>query len=380
MSYDVDNIIPINVTISPQGLGFANFATAVLFAPASELPGGFVEDTFREYSSTTELSVDFAAGTKTNDSASAWLGGIPATRKLIVYGVLAADASWTITLDKARNQIWWFWSFFVDTVYADEADVLEIASWSNLNESYFVNNQTATSSAEIRDPGNTTDISTQLTTLGYRFATSFPHATDAYAGTRLAKWFAAVNYSAVKSTITGEYKKLDGVAAEDITSTESSAMKQATKKAAFYSIVELQGSVDNGRVINSRSHSSFGEFMDDVVNLAAFTNNLKTTLFNAVANAQTKNGQDVVGQSVLIGAAKIVCEQYIANGYLGPRNYLDPDDGVTKFTFGYEILTQPEEILDLSDSDRADRKSAPIRIRIFRLGAIHIAPVDIFVV
>jgi hypothetical protein len=141
--------------------------------------------------------------------------------------------------------------------------------------------------------------------------------------------------------------------------------------------VDLQGSVDNGRVINSFSHSTFGEFMDDVINLAAFVNALKVSLYNAIANQTTKLGQDPVGQSVLIGAAKSIGEQYINNDYLGPRNYLDPDDGIVKFTVGYEILTQPEDILDLSDPDRAARKSAPLRIRIFRKGAIHTVDVDV---
>lgn len=380
MSYDVNNIIPINTVISPQGLGFANFATAVLFAPESELPVGFAVDTRREYSSMESLGVDFDAADETFKAANRWLGGIPATNKLIVWGVDDNDADWTTTLVKARNELWWFWSFFTGAVYANLTDVNDIASWSNSNESYFMNCQTSTeATANIRDPGNTTDIATVLTTAGYRFASTFAHATDPYAGISLCKWFAAVNYSAAKTAITGEYKKLSGVAAEDLSDTAYGAMTQATKKCQFYSVVELQGSVDAGRVINSLSHSTFGEFMDDVINLAAFVNALKTTLFNVTANQPTKLDQDPVGQALLIGAAKDVGEQYINNGYLGPRNYTDPDDGLDKFTAGYEVLTQATDILDLSDSDRDDRLSAALRIRIFRRGAIHTVPVDISV-
>lgn len=145
----------------------------------------------------------------------------------------------------------------------------------------------------------------------------------------------------------------------------------------FYTKVELQGAVDAGRVINTWSHSSYGEYMDDVINLAAFSNAASVNLYNAVANQPTKLGQDPIGQSVLIGAAKAFCQQYINNGFLGPRNYIDPDDGVLKFTEGYEILTQPEDILNLTSPDRAARKSAPLRIRIFRKGAIHQVPVDV---
>ena len=340
-------------------------------------PVGFSVDTFREYTSLTELSVDFDSTTEVHKAMSRWLGGIPATSKVKVWAKADADATITITLDKARNVVWWYWSFFTKDIYAAPATVIEIAEWSNSNESYFMNCQTAASATAIRDTGDSTDIASVLTTGGYRLASTFAHFTDPYAGISLCKWFAAVNYSADNSTITGEYKKLSGVAAETLTASEYSAMTQLTKKAQFYSTVELQGSIDNGRVINSWSHSTFSEWMDDVVNLSAFVNAIKVGLYNTIANALTKVGQDPTGQSLLIGNAKSTCERYISNGYLGPRNYTDPDDGVDKFTAGYEILTKPEDILDLSDPDRDDRKSAPLRIRVFRKGAIHQSIVDI---
>lgn len=372
MSYNVDNIINVNVRISPSGLGLANFASYTLFAPQSELPVGFDPDTRRVYSSLSDLSVDFATTTETYKAANRVLGGIPSSpNEITIYGRADADADWPTTLNKAYNSGWWFWTLVTAPVYAVDADVLAIANWCNGNEIMFPNNQTTTKAAEIRDPNDTTDIATQLTSAGYRTAFTFTHATDAYAGNALTKFFAAVNYSATNSTITGEYKKLSGVAAEDLSSTEHSAMQQDTKKAMWYGTVDLQGSTDQGRVINTLTHSTFGEYIDDVVNLAAFVNALKVVLYNTIANSTTKVGQDPVGQALLIGQARGVCEQYIANGYLGPRNYIDPDDAIEKFTAGYEILSKPEDILDISDADRDARKAAPLRIRLFRKGAIH---------
>lgn len=377
MSYNVDNIIQINTRISPAGLGFANFATAVLFAPESELPVGFDTDTHRTYDSLTALSVDFASTDETYLAANRWLGGIPATKSVIVWAVDDLDADWTTTLNKARNVLYWFWSFFTKAVYANLTDVAEIADWHNSNETFFMNCQTGASSDDIRDPVETSDIATTLTTSGVRTTATFAHATDPYAGIALCKYFAAVNYSATNSTITGEFKKLSGVAAESLTDSEYGAMRQATKKAVFYSVVELQGSVDAGRVINTFTHSTFGEYIDDVVNLAAFVNAIKVNLYNTIANSTTKIKQDPTGQALLIGAAREIGETYITNGYLGPRNYTDPDDAVDKFTAGYEILTKAEDILDLLDPDRDARRSAPLRIRIFRAGAIHESIVDI---
>lgn len=376
MSYDVDNIIPITTRISPAGLGFANFAKGVMFAPESELPVGFSPDTTRDYNSLTALSEDFASDTETYKAMTRWLGGIPSTSSITVYGVDALDADWTTTLNKARNTTWWFWTFVTADVYASVANVTEVAGWCEANETMFVNNQTGVAATAIRDPQDG-GIAKAFTTLGYRNTFTLTHATDPYAGNSLAKWFASVNYSAVASTITGEFKKLSGVAAENLTDTEYNAMLADTVKSVFYSVVDLQGSTDNGRTLNTFTHSSYGEFIDDVVNLYAFVNAIKVSLYNVIANNTTKLGQDPVGQAVLIGTARNVCEQYILNNYLGPRNYLDPDDGVEKYTVGYEILTKAEDILNLLEPDRDARKAAPLRIRIFRKGAIHSAAVDI---
>ncbi|WP_432783724.1 DUF3383 family protein [Pseudomonas corrugata] len=377
MSYPATNIIRINARISPAGLGNANFASAMLFAPETELPAGFAVDTYRSYFSLVALSEDFADTTETYKAAQRLLGGIPATRELKVWGAATADATRAATLNKARNILWWYWTMWTAPILAVKADVLAIAQWCEDNTSMFIDNQTGASVVEIRDPADVDDIATQLTTAGFRHVYTAAHATDAYAGSALAKHFAAVNYSADNSTITGEFKKSPGVAAESLSGTEYTAMQSATKKATFYSVVDNQGSIDSGRWLNTTTHSTYGEFIDDVVNLDACVNFLTTSLYNATANQTTKLRQTPQGQAVLIGAARATMQQFINNGYLGPRNYIDPDDGLEKYTAGFEILTKPEDILDLSDADRDAHKSAPLRIRLFRAGAIHIVDVDL---
>lgn len=375
MSYPASEIIPITARIRPTGLGFANFASAMIIAPNAELPVGFTVDTYRSYFSLLSLAADFASTTETYKTAQRWFSSTPAVRQVYVWGRNVTDTNFTQTLNAARNKVWWFWTFMTAPVLAVGSNVLEIAQWCEDNESMFVDSQTGAAAVKIRDPNDATDIATQLTTLGYRFAYTAAHATDGNAGAALAKQFAAVNYAGTNSTITGEYKKSPGIASEDLDDSAYNAMTKDTKKVTFYTTVDNQGSQDIGRWINTRTHSTYGEWIDDVVNLAAFTNSIRVNLYNTVANQITKLGQDPIGEAVLIGAARVTGKQYINNGYLGPRNYIDPDDGIEKYTIGYEILTQPEEILDLSDPDRDARKSAPLRIRLFRKGAIHIVDV-----
>lgn len=378
MSVNVDEIIPISTSIRPTGLGFANFAKAVLFS--TNISDKVPKNTYKVYKSLKALALDYAADTDTYKAANRWLGGIPATNELVVWAVDSTDASLTDTLNKARNKLWWFYTFVTEPVYNDAVKVAAVADWCNSNESFFMNCQSSGAAVDdIRNPSKSNDIASQFTSSGYRMVSTLANKLDPYAGIALCKWFASVNYQAAGTTITGEYRKLSGVKSEDLDDSAISAMKKPTKKCVFYTNVETGGSVDVGRVINSVTHSSYGEWIDDVINLAAFVNNLKVALYNAIANQPKKLGQDPRGQSILNGTAKSVCETYRSNNYLGPRNYLDPDDGVEKFTFGYEILTKPEEILDLLSPNRDARESAPLRIRIFRAGAIHLAPVDVSV-
>ena len=226
-----------------------------------------------------------------------------------------------------------------------------------------------TNDANVRDPSVSIDIVSRSVTQGSRRTFILSHATAKYAGFELAAVFSRVNFSITDSTITGELKKLPDTDAENLNKTAYGAME--SKGAVFYTKVETGGEVDNGRVINSKTTSTYGEFIDDVFNLDAFVNYLTVALYNALAKQPAKLKQTPEGQLTLINAANQVGQQFISNGYLGARNYTDPDDGETKLTQGYEVLTKADEILDLSDADRADRKSAPIRMRIFRAGAIH---------
>lgn len=376
MSYPADRIIQVNARISPAGLGFANFASATVFADPTEVTtASMTVDTRKTYFDAQEVAQDFPESSDTYKAAVSWLGGTPKMREVTIWMTAAGDASLTETLNKARDAFWWYWTIFTAPILAVKADVNTIASWCEDNASMLINSQTGTEVGNIRNQNKTDDVASELTLAGYRHVFTATHDTEKYAGSYLAKHFAAVNYSADRSTITGEFKKSPGVVAEDLTGSEIVAME--TKNAAFYSIVELQGSKDVGRWLNTITHSTYGEYIDDVVNLDAFINTLTVRLYNALANVTTKLEQTPRGQAVLLAVTRQVGEQYIANGYLGPRNYVDPDDGEEKYTIGFEILTKPEDILDLIPEDRDKRLSAPIRMRLFRAGAIHKGIIDL---
>lgn len=373
--FPIEQIIPITTRISPAGLSTANFASAMLFANKTELPSGFTKDTVRTYYSTSSLAADFAPTTETYKAGAKFLGSTPAVPKLTVWGTADDDTDIKTTLAKAFNKHYWYWTLVTKDVLATEADVLAIASWCEENSVMFPNSQTGEAVVKIRNPDADDDICSKLNKLGYRHAFTVAHATDPYAAYALIKHSASVNYSADNSTIDTEFKKSPGVAAEDLSDTEQNAM--VTKRCAFYSVLDLQGSTDSGRWLQTWSHSTYGESISDIVDLDAFVNSLRVELYNTIVNQTTKLPQTPVGQEALIGAAKRVGRQYIRNRYLGPRNYISPDTGLEAYTEGFEVLTKATDILDLSDSDRAARKSAPINMRVFKAGSVRICDVTV---
>ena len=108
MSYDDSNIINIVTSISPQGLSFANFSIAMLFAPEAEKPALMDVNTFRVYSSLADLSVDFADTTETYKAAQRYMAMIPTPRKIRVFFRSNITDSDTIvtTLNIAANITW----------------------------------------------------------------------------------------------------------------------------------------------------------------------------------------------------------------------------------------------------------------------------------
>ena len=369
MTYSVDNIVSITTKYVPGGLNVANLGFAALFAPESEAPVGFAADTYRDYTTSSELLDDgYNSTDETYLAANKWLGSTPSTRQIRVYIKPTADSSYVDTMAKAAESFWWYITLATIDLYDDPTDTLAVAAWTDEAEIYFpVSVTTATVDA----------ISLPLTTAGYRHCHSTFNDDDRYCAFPILAWFATVNYNSIKSTITGEYKTIANVAAADLTTTQYNLLLGDDYKCGFITDIELQGESVNNRYINAVTHSAYNERIDDVFGTDAFVSAVKVAVFNLIANQPTKVAQTVAGQSAVISTAESICEQYIQNGFLGERTYVNPDTGMEEFVRGYTILTKPEDILLLTDAERSARLSAPLVIRIFRAGAIEKVFVDL---
>jgi hypothetical protein len=367
MAYPAEEIININVLINSAGLGTSNFGAGMVFADFdSSSDATFAEGSYRDYGSATQVAAHFNIASDPYAAALAWFSAVPKPKTLRIYLRIEEHSPIQSLNDAISKGIWFYWYEFETSIRSDDAVVLALGAAGDAANKFFA---FTTNQAGVRDPAITTDIVSKAFTQGSRRMFVVSHATELYAGFELAAVFSRVNFNAANSTITGEFKKLQGIDAESLTPTAYGAMKQ--KGAIFYTVVETGGEKDVGRVINSKTTSSYGEYIDDVFNLDAFVNYERVGLYNALTKVPTKLRQTPPGQQVLINAGSQVGEVFIGNGYLGDRLFTDDETGEEKQSRGYEMLTKAEDILLISDAERADRGSAPIRMRIFRAGAIH---------
>ncbi|CAL9984998.1 tail sheath [Vibrio phage D81] len=375
---DINKIIPIVVRISPKGLQTSNYGKLMLVCqttdPKSTANLGAYD--YRDYGDLTALSKDFDEASETYKAAKAWFGVVPQPLSITVGVRDQINDSPETSLNKLRNKVWFYWLAFTRELYADNDGVKACATWGSANSSFFINCQTVSALTEQSD---TDTIADQLNAIGPRRCfTEYndgSESQDAYAGIATAALFARVKFSNPDSTITAEYKVKTGITSMNLDEDKENALIK--KKVVFYTDVTAGESTDKGNTKNTITHSAYGEWIDDVFNLDGFVNYMQVELQKTLRGAVSKIGQTPRGQKRLIGKAIRVCELFIDNGYLGARTYQNPDTGIEDTTRGYEMLTLPEDVLTITDSDRDGRRMAPIRVRLFRAGAAHVVDVTV---
>lgn len=361
MTYPVSNIFEVNENLNPAGLATADFSTAFAFAVQADLDGGsFPNDTYKDYATLDEVGEDFLTTSPPYLIAKRWFSNLPKPPSISIWMWDDVNDDPDVVAAKAVDEAWRYWLFFPESVTATEADVTGLATWADANK-HFVSFAPERTVAESL--GNT------LTTAGNRHIfigsresqTVTDDASQAYANAQLAAAFQKFNPDGVRTAITGEYQVLPGVVGESLTTTQYNDLKAAN--VVFWTQIELQGSIDASRTINSKTPSSFNEYIDDVVNIDVLVNRLQVAGFNYIANAGTKRALDESGYAGLLDTIEGVLKQFYENGVLGTANYNDPVTGEEKLAkYGYAIISQPEDVLDLTASQRTNREFPPVQV------------------
>ncbi|WP_264041323.1 DUF3383 domain-containing protein [Pectobacterium carotovorum] len=381
MAYPVDNIIPVNVLLTPAGLGYADFSSAIVFADVADLIAGvtFAVDTFRDYGSVTDVAADFKTDSDIYRIATRYFANTPKPPTITVWMKNADDTLLEI-INSANDRIWRY-HYFLKNADVTAEILPDLSDWSDAagHPLWFT-----FSADNIIDQNVTDDVISALKAkgnrhvfAGYKSASSVTaDASQAYAMVQLAAAFHKFRPTGINTAITGEYQVLPGVSGDDLTTSAYNALK--AKNAVFFTQIELAGATDNSRVINSKSMSSYGEFIDDVVNLDVLKNHIQVDGYNYIANAGSKRAMTPRDYAGLLSAVSATCKRFFDNGVLGTGSYVDPDDGKTKVAqFGFVLRSSPEDVLDMTSAQRKARVYPPTSLLVILARAGHVAEVNI---
>lgn len=364
MALNINQIVGITVNISPAGLGETNFGSICLFDGSNEVPG------FSTYYSLADVGEDHAVEGEVYKAAAAWFGE-PGTGELNIFGFEAEDdgitddsAALIAAIQEAADSNWFYWTFWVNATI--EAPVLEdIVNVTDALGRFtivYTKDQLAVSPTEVIDAGSV------LKGAAARRSAAIYSPNEQFQHIRAAAKFAPVDFTGVNTVPTLEFKVINA-GGDSFTGTEYKTLKD---KGYFYNtVIASKGSSVPAALINTRTYSQYGEYIDDVVGTDALVSSLETAVFNALRSQPTKLPYTPAGQQALISAAALCLEQYVRNGFLGERLITDPRTGEQRISRGYEIWTLPTDILRQSDADRAERIAAPLNISVYKAGAIH---------
>lgn len=415
MAYSVDNIIPVNVIIGAAGLGYADFTTAFVFADASDLPkdepailteGGeklqtengelltpeavpivsrgeaFPVDTYRDYSGATGIGKEFGTESEIYLIATRYFSQIPRPSSLSVWMKNPEDESLIATVNKA-NEAAWRYNYFFKTEDFSDKNLMVLSDWSDTTDHpvWYTNTQD-----EVIDQNETDDIVSRLARKGNRHMLvgwRAPEAVEtdpsqAHSMVQVAATFAKFRPNGLNTAITAEYQVLPGIEGDELLTSHYSALKE--KKAVFFTPIELAGQKDTSRVINSVSMSSYGEFIDDVINIDVLKNHLQVDGYNYIANVGTKRPLTPKGYAGLLNVLNDTLKRFYNNGVLGEGTYTDEETGAEKTAkFGYIVLSVPEDVLKLTAAQRRKREFPPTKILVILARAGHVAELNVTV-
>lgn len=417
MAYSVDNIIPVNVILTASGLGYADFTTGFAFADPADLgvsesesgilteageqletEGGeaifpesapvtrsgaeFPVDTYRDYSGTTELGADFPTSSEMYLIATRYFAQIPRPSTLTVWMKNPEDESILATLNKADEAAWRY-NYFLKAADCTDENLLVLSDWSDTNNHPIWHTNT---DDDVIDQSITDDIVSQLSKKGNRHmfvGWRAPEAVEtdpsqAYSMVQVAATFAKFRPNGLNTAITAEYQVLPGIDGDELLSRHYTALK--SKKAVFFTPVELAGQKDTCRVINSLSMSSYGEFIDDVINIDVLRNHLQVDGYNHIANVGTKRPLTPKGYESLLNILTDTLKRFYNNGVLGEGTYTDEETGEDKTAkFGYVILSKAEDVLSLTKEQRKKREFPTTKILVILARAGHVAELTVTV-
>ena len=366
MAQSLDDIVRVNVTVSPMAQGAGTFDIGLIIGKSTIIP---VAERVRIYSSLSDMKSD---GWKDNDpecaAATLYFSQDPAPSKIVIGrwdGTGDETAVDAITACRAANSDWY--AAYVVAATSEEVEAVAATVEAMEPESaYFY----TTDDEEVKS-GTTGNIMETLKNRSYKrtfgLYSTTPHASVAVMGYAMG-----ANTGGANSAYTLAYKTLVGVTPEKLSTTEAKKIRELngnvyTHFGPKFKLL-VQGTMANG--------VSF----DEILNLDMLQAEIQMGAVNALVMAK-KIPQTEDGLSLLMSAIAEQCEKSVIRGAIAPGEWkgspiltLQRGDMLSK---GYLVLA--ERIADQAQEERDKRVAPPIYVPVKLAGAIEHAVIGVFV-
>jgi hypothetical protein len=198
------------------------------------------------------------------------------------------------------------------------------------------------------------------------------YSTTADAVVAIMGYAMGANKQTSNSAYTLAYKKEVGVSAENLTSSEVTAIKNINgnvyiNRGSIYTLFE------DGKMAD-------GTFFDELLNLDMLTNSIQASVVNALTTEskipQTNDGVDKLLNYITAPLEKSKTTGFISPGVWNTSGVLTVNTGDV-LPRGYKILA--DSVANQSQEDREARKSPPIYILAKLAGAIQYVNIGVYV-
>lgn len=303
-----------------------------------------------------------SVGAATAGSISAQMKLTSGTLTQVIPGYAAETPAACAAVLANMSPLWYGLMFQASTQPTDEQN-LAVADFIEALDLKRIFGVTITNT-NVLSSAVTNDLASEMKDAGYRQSFN-QYSQNAYA---IASFFGrafSVDFNANRSTITLMYKQEPGVTGEDLTETQAAVLKDKRCN-VFVNYVNDTTIIQYGTMAGPY-------WFDEVHGLDWFQNALQTENYNLLYQSKTKIPQTDAGQTQIVNACTIACDQAVNNGLIGPGTWNGDNFGSLNngdyLSSGYYIYANPLALQ--SQADREQRIAPPTQIAVKLQGAFQ---------
>lgn len=194
---------------------------------------------------------------------------------------------------------------------------------------------------------------------------------QSYPDMSILAYMLSVNYQLQDSTATAKFKQLPGISTVSINETEWGVLQ--SKGYNTYTAIG-----NNAETYRDGTGAASGWFMDTVINLDNFIEDLTVNVFNVFLRNK-KVPYTRKGQALLTDPCTSTGAQYEYNGTFADREVADTSKA-SGIRIDPAVLVEPSPIANTTAAQRATRQGPPIAMTVQEAGAIHTIAISVEVV